>query len=372
MRFRAMKWSLDIRNERHLNAGTALLLALAITGALFNGACAKMAEPRPPEIRIPTPGTDLAVRQVSDHVVLTISLPVTNKNGSKPVQLKSIDVYRMPYAPANPSEVPSETEFLKNAVRLASAAPPEQSPYVFRDNFSAGKSEMYAHAYRYGVLFVNRKNQSAGLSNLATVKPIPIPSFPTGIKAAVTQHLIQLTWSAPQENMDGSTPPRNAGYNIYRSEDPGTFPTTPINPKPVAAANYDDSDFRFEATYYYAVATVGSLQQPYPESLPSPIVSVKAKDIFPPAAPADFSAVVQGNTVVLLWEPSASADVAGYRLYRKEVGTENRQLIQSELIRGLSFRDAAMDPAKKYEYEIQAIDAYGNASPSVKTDSEQK
>ena len=117
---------------------------------------------------------------------------------------------------------------------------------------------------------------------------------------------------------------------------------------------------------------MGSLRQPYPESLPSPSVSIDAKDVFPPSPPADFSALVQGNTIVLLWEPSPSTDVAGYRLYRMEKGKEDRRLIQPELVRGLSFRDAGVEPGKQYEYEIQAVDAYGNTSQPVKADSEQR
>jgi hypothetical protein len=81
---------------------------------------------------------------------------------------------------------------------------------------------------------------------------------------------------------------------------------------------------------------------------------------------------MQANTVILLWAPSPSADLAGYRLYKKEKGVIDRQLIQSDLIRALSFRDSKVESQKTYEYEIQAVDTHGNAGAIVKTESEQR
>jgi fibronectin type 3 domain-containing protein len=289
-----------------------------------------------------------------------------------------MDVYRLTGDSADAKTSISEQQFLKRADRIFSIAAPQLKEHlnndlwVFQDRFSAEKPVLYAHDYRYAVLFVNNKNQSAGLSNQASITPMPIPPPPAGQEARGTQTSIRLKWEAPVENMDGSAPPRNAGYNIYRTEDPKNFPSTPINATPITATEFEDANFRFEATYYYIITTVGSLQQPYPESLPSAPISIATKDVFPPAPPADFSAIVQGNTIVLLWEPSPSPDVAGYRLYRKEKGTEDRRLVQSELVHGLSFRDTGAETEKQYGYEIQAIDAYGNASLPVKADSEQR
>jgi hypothetical protein len=81
---------------------------------------------------------------------------------------------------------------------------------------------------------------------------------------------------------------------------------------------------------------------------------------------------MQANTVLLLWAPSPSSDLAGYRLYKKEKAAIDRPLIQPDLIRALSFRDSKVDPEKTYEYEIEAVDTHGNASETVKTESEQR
>jgi fibronectin type 3 domain-containing protein len=140
----------------------------------------------------------------------------------------------------------------------------------------------------------------------------------------------------------------------------------------VKATEFEDTNFGFGTTYYYAITTVGSLQQPPRESLLSDALTVATKDVFPPAPPSDFTAIIQGNTAILFWAPSPSADVEGYRIFRKEKGSADQRIVQSELIRALSFRDTPVDPAKQYEYEIQAVDVYGNAGPAVSVESEQR
>ncbi len=353
------------------------LLLLVLT--LGSAGCAKISDPQPPEVRIPLPAKDMAVRQLSDFVVLTVSKPERNTNGSEATTLKKVEVFRLSLLDSDDTakNMPGE-QFIKQAIRIFSI-PSTQFPeylndkaFVFQDKFAADKATMYSRTFWYAVLFVNNKNQSAGLSNRVAVKPLPIPPPPGGLTAEGMQNCIQLKWTPPDENTDGSTPPRIAGYNIYRTENAGKFPSTPINSTPVQVPEFRDPDFRFGTTYYYAITTVGSLQQPYPESLPSSAVAILPRDVFPPEPPADFSAIFQGPEILLLWTSSPSPDVAGYRLYRQEKGSTDRQPVQADLIPGLSFRDTRVVLGKKYQYEIVAVDTSGNMSQAVKTDSEDR
>jgi hypothetical protein len=374
MRPRVFRSTID-----NITFGTRTKIAAVIFLATIScWGCAKIAEPEPPQVRIPKPAVDLAVRQRSDYLVITVSKPESNTNGSEATTLKRVDVYRLSQGIQDTEGALPEEQFIRSASRILSI-PSSRFPeylrdkvFVFQDDFPPEKSIMYSGRFQYAALFINNKNQSAGLSNRASITPVPIPLPPADITVQGTQDSIRLQWTAPSENMDGSKPPRTAGYNIYRSEVPNTLASTPINPSPVPIPEFVDSSFRFDATYYYVITTVGSLQQPCPESLPSSAVSIAAKDIFPPAPPSDFSAIMQADTVILLWAPSPSTDLAGYRLYKKEKGAMDRQLIQSDLIRAMSFRDNRVDPGKTYEYEIEAVDTHGNASETVKTESEQR
>jgi hypothetical protein len=371
-----LAWRFSI--DRFISS-TKMKIAAAIFLTTISGwGCAKIADPEPPQARIPKPAVDLAVRQMSDYLVITVSKPESNTNGSEATTLKSVDVYRFREAIQDTESALPEELFIRSATRIFSI-PSSRFPeclqdkvFVFHDMFPTEKPAMYSGRFQYAVLFINNRNQSAGLSNRVSIAPVPIPLPPADVTVKGTQDSIRLQWTAPSENMDGSKPPRTAGFNIYRTEVPNTFASTPINPSPVTIPEFADSSFRFDATYYYAITTVGSLQKPYPESLPSGTVSITTRDIFPPAPPSDFSAIMQATTVILLWAPSPSADLAGYRLYKKEKGAIDRPLIQPDLIRALSFRDSKVDAEKTYEYEIEAVDIHGNASETVKTESEQQ
>ena len=151
---------------------------------------------------------------------------------------------------------------------------------------------------------------------------------------------------------------------------PQKVPRTRINAEPVQKPEFEDHSFQFDKTYYYEVGTVGSIQNPYAESLPSPVRAVEARDVFNPAPPEDFNAIVEDGSIILFWTSSPSTDVAGYRIYRQGKRTGARVLLQKELIKVLSFRDTTIESGDQYEYTIQAVDTHGNESVPVRTQAE--
>jgi hypothetical protein len=354
-------------------SGRALAIALCL--ALGTG-CAKIGEPQAPRIRVPRPAADLAARQLADSIVLTFSKPSQNTDGSAATTLARVDVFRLiedasRSVSANPV---SEDEFEKRAVRVLSIPSSDFSKYLQGESFVVQDkphfpdgSSIYSHAYRYAVLFINGKNQTAGFSNQVLIAPVPIPLPPSGLSAKVTEDFINLQWTEPTENMDGSTPPRIEGFNIYRAEGTGDFEQKPINSALVKKPEFEDRNFHFDQIYRYRVRTVGSLNNPFAESLPSDIITVEARDVFPPAPPENFTAIREGGVIILLWAPSSSADVAGYRIYRRDNGTASRHLLQKDLITALNYRDSQVEPGRQYEYEIQAVDAHGNESAPART-----
>jgi hypothetical protein len=353
-----------------------LLMVLVLSCA----GCAKIGEPQPPEIRIPQKAADLAARQSSDTVVLTVSKPEQNTNGSEATTMKSLEllcVTEEPGASGPAAPLPQE-QFLKAALTVLSIPASRFSEYlndktfVLRDRPFPGSPGFYSRTFRYAVLFTNTKNQSAGLSNQVVIAPVAIPNPPAGLSAKGSQESINLSWTEPSENMDGSKPPRIAGFNVYRFDDASKGPPVRLNQNPVQGSAFEDRTFQFDTTYRYAVSTVGNLDNPNAESLPSEAISFVSKDVFPPSPPKGFDAILQGDTVILIWEPSSSPDVAGYRLYRRKKGTAARQIVQSGLVQALSFRDSQVDPSKEYEYEIQAADAHGNESEAAKTEMERR
>jgi len=357
--------------SRIVKAATAVAVC-----TILGVSCAKISEPQPPYINIPKPASDLAVHQLSDTIVLTVSKPLLNTDGSAASPPVSVEVFRLSEkaSQAGNTRPLTEQEFGKQASHILSIPSSSFSSYLQGDSFVIqdkleleDKASIYSHTFRYAVLFLNKKREAAGFSNQALLAPVAIPLPPSGLSAKMTEASIKLQWTEPSENMDGSTPPRFAGYNVYRAEEPRIIPSVPVNPDPLQQAEFENRNFEFDRTYYYSVRTVGSLKDPYAISLPSEILSVESRDVFPPAPPESFNAMAEGGAVVLLWTPSSSTDVAGYRIYRQDQKTAARTQLQKDLITALSYRD---NPAESgsFEYAICSVDAHGNESAPVRTE----
>ena len=352
-------------------------LWLAVFCALWLSGCAKTGEPRPPVVLIPKPAMDLTVRQVSDQVLLTVALPATNTDGSPVTTLGSVQIYRRGDGDRENAAPLAEAEFLHGAEQIASI-PADQiardtgaATLSFRDELLLpDRSVIYQRAFRYALRFSNRRGRSAGISNQAFIAPVPVPPAPGGLDARVTRDAIVLQWLPPSHNLDGSVPPRIAGHNIYRSEDPGRMPGVPLNSEPIRESSFEDRSFEFDRTYGYVVAVVASRENPSAESLASPMLAVTPRDTFAPGAPQNFNVVVASGSVVLLWAAPSDSDVAGYRVYRRESGIADWKPLTPALLEGLSHRDSTAQAGRKYEYRVSAVDRHGNEGPHAESSAE--
>jgi hypothetical protein len=360
--------------ERHSTLKkNPLMSALSLIFLLALAGCARIADPQPPRHQIPSPSHDLSLRQIADTVVLTVSMPAWNTDGSPATTLRNVEVFRLTENSVD-AELITEEWFLEKAEHIMSIQSPnfaaymDNNTFIMEDNPPFPPEPADVRSYTYAVVFVNNRRQAAGIGNRATITPVPIPPPPADLDAVVEEHAIRLTWSPPSENMDGSKPARIAGYTVYRSEHPDPATLVPINTVPLQQAEFADRDFRFSRTYYYSVGTIGRTGPPMAESLPSSTVSITALDVFPPMPPDDFNAVYQGDVVLLLWTPSSSPDAAGYRIYRRDLTGAVRKLLGEVTATSLSYRDDGVEKNRSYEYLISTVDARGNESTAVRTE----
>ena len=341
--------------------------------------CARIADPKPPERRVPEVVRDLEARQVGGEIILTFSLPERNTDGKAPT-VRSLEIFRITEkAEADSPPVLNdlrEENFLEQAAHAFSIPAARFNEYMRRNVFTirdtprtmSGES-FYSLRFRYAVVFVNEKGQAAGLGKQAFVQPVVLPPAPEGLSAVVTENGVQITWAAVQENINVAQPFRVA-YNIYRSEKPGEFTETPINVAPLPGAEYFDGDFQFGENYYYAVSVV-AISASMAESALSEILKVEARDVFPPEPPGNFTAVAENGMITLFWMPSPSVDLAGYRIFRRN-RTESIRSLLEEIITGISYRDKNVGTDVDYIYEIQAVDGHGNTSKTVELSIELK
>jgi hypothetical protein len=115
-------------------------------------------------------------------------------------------------------------------------------------------------------------------------------------------------------------------------------------------------------------------------SLPSAVVTVEMKDVFPPDAPAGLVAVsgfvaeisgaqvgeqAQRPTIDLSWEPSMEPRVAGYRVCRRDLNGDAASVWQrlgSELVPVAAYRDLSVVAGHRYAYRVTAVSEAGNES----------
>jgi hypothetical protein len=348
---------------------TTLYRVLCIS-LLGLAACAKVSDPLPPQLLVPKPATDLKVAQYADKILLSVSMPGENTDGSRVLTLGEVEIFRLAGDRANPGPLPQET-FLAQAERIQNISAGDMGHHVtngvlnFWDVGSTEPGKLYGEGYLYAIRFINRKNQTAGFSNQVFIAPVAIPVAPETFSRTLSRDGIQVTWTAPEKNMDGSTPARIAGYNIFRSENPKDFPPLPLNAAPLDKPEFVDRSFEFDKSYYYRMTVVGSRANPFAESLPSAPLAVVTLDTFPPGMPKNLSFVVDKGIVTLLWGPPDDADIAGYRIYRMEEGSMERLQLQEDLVTALSFRDDKARAGKTYQYGIAAVDTHKNEGLAV-------
>jgi hypothetical protein len=270
------------------------------------------------------------------------------------------------------------------------------------DDFSQhpGSAGVYAIRAR-----LSAKKESAP-SNVVAVPIEPLPEAIGNLKAEVTHSGIQLTWTPPARTPVGPAPSA-LSYRIYRAVSQ-TGPEAPANgqasaPAPRSASRaaasasnpatpllaqisevptpgYLDTRAQFGNAYTYSVRSVIPSQalnvpaNPPPgnaalrESADSNLVTLAARDVFPPAAPQGLVAVfvpAQGGEpahLELSWGISPETDLAGYNVYRSEQANVQAPRLNPELLLTPAFQDTSAAPGRTYFYRVTAVDRSGNES----------
>jgi fibronectin type 3 domain-containing protein len=180
----------------------------------------------------------------------------------------------------------------------------------------------------------------------------------------VLESAIQLTWRAPETNVDGSKPVNILGYNIYASNENNESKLK--NSTPVTVTEFQDKDFQFGTSYKYFVRTVslGSNGEPI-ESVSSSTVEVLPKDIFAPSVPSALTIAAAPNNLSIFFAVNPEQDIAGYSIYRSTNSNQPKSdwtLLNSELLKTNTFQDTKVESGKTYYYYLIAVDTSGNGS----------
>ena len=340
-------------------------LALIAVVLLSGLSCGKRKPPLPPKERV-LQRVEVSGFQRGNQVILSWKMPERNASQGSVMNINRADIYRLAEPLSSPLGL-SEEEFAARSTLVATLNIRDSDFDLKTLNYTdtlqfAGQ----AARLRYAIRFVNASGQKAAFSNFFLLEPAAkIAGAPTSLSAVVVQEAVKLGWTPPTANVDGSTPVRLLGYNIYRSGSENV-PGKLLNKAPISDSNFNDEFFEFDKPLFYFVraVSVGSGGEPV-ESSASNIVRILPKDTFPPSPPTAITLAATPTTISIFFATNPEKDVVGYKLYRSEDANLDKAgwtLLTSEPLTTNTYQDLRVASGKTYFYYLTAIDKAGNVS----------
>jgi hypothetical protein len=364
----------DSIRRRVLRVLGETLVAAFICG-MFGG-CAAPGAPTPPKPIVPRPVSDLSAHQMGSNVVLNFTLPTQSEDGDRLMEPPAIEIFRGERAAGGVGKLITRLVYTLPSAVVDTYL--HAGLMEFRDPLVP--ASLAGHDTVYMVRARSSKKRASVDSNVVSVRVLPVPAPPTGIRPTVTETAIELAWSAPAEGAPGGAV---VGFRVYRAALPTDAALPPdftdvsqlhlpagielIGPAP--STSFRDTQFAFGTTYVYVVRSIGGSEGQAVESGDSKPIIVTPKDTFPPAAPQQLIVLPVPATqttpahVELSWGISAEPDLAGYWVYRSEQPDTTGQKLNPQLLLSPTFRDMTALPGKHYFYRVSAVDRPGNESP---------
>ncbi len=339
---------------------------------LFLAACGVKGPLQPPLILIPQKIQPVNLSQRGTRVILDWDTPLAYEGGVAMVAVPVVEVWGLELslsAEGNRPPLPSAAAFKKLGRRLTEVKEVVHSPAnlppslhgIWEYDFDLTKLN------RVALVFALRTRDPNGryspFSEPISIVPVNVANPPPKPEGELKEDRIVVRWQAATGSIIPGQEVVVAGYNIYKKEAKSEW--LRLNSTPIQALEYDDADVVMSRVYAYkvrAVVTVDSLRR---ESEDSAVLEVEYKDIFPPLPPTGVAVVISGTAVILSWEPSGAADLAGYRVRRRLETEADYHLLTPEPIVRTSFEDHQVEKGQSYYYAITACDQAGNESRST-------
>ncbi len=388
-------------------------LGLVVIGLLASG-CGKKGDPMPPILRVPAPTTDLAVVQRGDRLLVELGYPRTTAAGTALGGVEAVTVSQLVLplpagtAPGAAPEI-DERQFGVGATRVLALEGEDLAGVVRGDRIAfelpvpEPAEDGAATAVALAVTTRGPDGRESALSNRVSFPLVEPPAPPTGVETTAEAGGVRIRWShplievvreqaraaaqagQPAETADAGDDaeaveaeaaeateateeaPAFAGFNVYRRQATERTYGPPIRSIGPRADTLLDESALFGERYIYAVSAVASRRPVTVESGFAEEVEVDYRDRFAPPAPDGLVALAEGRQVRLVWEGSAAADVAGYRVYRRGPDTQEFQPVAEEPVTGTDYTDRGLAPGATYTYRVTAVDRLGNESPPSAT-----
>ena len=292
---------------------------LAFVFILLAG-CGKVADPKPPFIRVPEAIHDLAVSQSGYDVVLSWTNPSRNIDGSAATDLGRVHI----------------TNGAADIAALPTTGPGKPQSHAIDARGWIGIERLF------GVKVETVRGRTSELSSVS-IKPIEVPGPVVSLDAVVDQYSITLSWREPAENARFAN-----DYIVMRSDREAPVVTTETE---LADSAYDRGK-----QYSYEVVAARRVDNVLIRGVAPQRKTISAVDMTPPKPPTDLQLVVTDSGAILTWKASEELDLTGYRVFRDK----------QEITKGVRAANSFTDPEYKpgFVYSVSAVDEFGNESPA--------
>jgi hypothetical protein len=359
--------------------------------------CASPGPPLPPSLKLPQVVTDLTATRLGDAVVLRWTTPTRTTDKLLIAGPITAQICRSS-APAPPA---AKAAPCAEAVRVK-VTPGELAET--EDKLPEVLASGPPRALAYQVQLLNAAGRTAGPSAVRYTAAGQAPQPVADLHATPTRQGVVLEWKragvAQAENLSDNpaalmnelsttvelnrttvSAPAPASAPAPKSNLLGT-PKEPAQSR-LVAGNVDsggttDRTAQFGRTYRYTAQRVRSMtfnQQTLElRSAPSAELTVEVRDVFPPDIPTGLVAVPELASdgarppiasIDLAWDPNPEPRIAGYRVYRQDVGSglpEAWHSLGTDLVRVTSYRDSTVAAGKRYAYRVTAVGESGSES----------
>ena len=366
-------------------------VSIAASSFLLVG-CGMEAAPQPPSLQLPKTIPDLTANRTGNQVHLAWTTPSENTDHLKLKGTVQLRLCRTEQA-ASPCE----------AIATVAAVPDQ--PATYTDVLPPALTSGPVRPISYRIFGINKHGKTAGPSNVVDILAGAAPPEVRDLSAQVVARGVVLHWR-PVPNLSSDTsiqidrtlvtpavaprPAKSKTLNpLRRSTEPveQKLRVRLIPPDSQHTAATDpgialDPTAQFGRQYIYSASRVVQQQVGQQalqlDSSQSSAVQVATRDTFPPAAPAGLvavpvAAIMNNGTpeVDLSWSANTESDFAQYRVYRRDV-TTNQPMHRiapepssgpvPEMIVAPAFRDLHVQGGQTYTYTVTAVDASGNES----------
>jgi len=350
-------------------------LASLLLGVVAWPACGRKGPPLPPLVRVPAAVGDLAARRVGADVYLTFTVPAENVDGSRPPDVRRVDLYALTAA-----DPPSHAAFLRAATRVATvpvaaaevagagsdtpdpaagAAP--GAPVTVLDASGTGTAappEISAGQPRYYLAVpVGDRERSNPSGRLVAVPAAGAPAAPGPLSLTYTADRLTVAWPVV---------PGASAYNVYRadaSEAPAPHPLAwtvappaPLNDRPLVTPEFSEP-VAFGRERCYRVRVVRADAGATFEGEASPPGCLTPEDVFAPAAPQGLQAVAGPDGISLRWLPNREPDLGGYLVLRGTAGDATLLPMTGSPVTETQYLDRDVVPGVRYVYAVVAVDS---------------